>query len=67
MAAVHPLYLGFDLSTHQLKGIAVTSDLKVAHSAVFDFDADATGFEIQKGVLTNDAEREVFAPVTTWL
>ena len=63
-----PLYLGFDLSTQQLKGIAVGSDLKVVHSAIFDFDKDAKGFpNIKKGVLTNEAEREVFAPVAMWL
>lgn len=62
-----PLYLGFDLSTQQLKGIAITSDLKVAYEAVFDFDADATGFGIKNGVLTNEAEDEVYAPVTMWL
>ena len=63
-----PLYLGFDLSTQQLKGIAVESNLKVVHSALFDFDKDATGFpNIEKGVLTNEAEREVFAPVAMWL
>ncbi|CAF9943341.1 MAG: hypothetical protein ALECFALPRED_011080 [Alectoria fallacina] len=61
------LYLGFDLSTQQLKGIAITSKLMVACEAVFDFDADATGFGIKKGVLTNEAEREVYAPVTMWL
>ncbi len=62
-----PLYLGFDLSTQQLKGIAITSDLKIAFEAVIDFDADATGFGVKKGVLTNEAEREVFAPVNMWL
>lgn len=62
-----PLYLGFDLSTQQLKGIAITSNLKVAYEAVFDFDADATSFGIKKGVLTNEAEREVYAPVSMWL
>ena len=63
-----PLYLGFDLSTQQLKGIAVGSDLKVVHSAVFDFDKDTKGFpNVKKGVLTNEAEREVFAPVAMWL
>lgn len=67
MADSGPLYLGFDLSTQQLKGIAVTSDLKVSYDAVFDFDADASGFDITKGVLTNEAEREVFAPVAMWL
>ena len=67
MAVNDPVYLGFDLSTQQLKGLAVTSDLKVIHSAVFDFDKDAKGFNIVKGVLTNEAEREVFAPVAMWL
>ena len=67
MADSSPLYLGFDLSTQQLKGIAVTSDLKVSYEAVFDFDADASGFDITKGVMTNEAEREVFAPVAMWL
>jgi len=67
MVAASPLYLGFDLSTQQLKGIAVTSDLKVVHEAVFDFDTDATGFDVKKGVLTKEAEREVYAPVAMWL
>ena len=67
MSVSSPLYLGFDLSTQQLKGVAVTSDLKVVYEAVFDFDADAAGFGVQKGVLTNEAEREVYAPVAMWL
>ena len=67
MTDERPLYLGFDLSTQQLKGIAITSDLKVAYEAIVDFDADATGYGTKKGVLTNEAEREVYAPVTMWL
>ncbi|KAL9127052.1 MAG: hypothetical protein Q9217_003996 [Psora testacea] len=67
MSKSAPLYLGFDLSTQQLKGVAVTQDLRVAYNTVFDFDADATGFDIKKGVLTNEAEREVFAPIVMWL
>lgn len=67
MGSQGPLYLGFDLSTQQLKGLVVTSELKVVHVAKFDFDADSRGFNIKKGVLTNEAEREVFAPVAMWL
>ena len=68
MADNGPLYLGFDLSTQQLKGLAVTSDLKVEYEIKYDFDADAKGFEgIVKGVLTNEAEGEVFAPLKMWL
>lgn len=62
-----PLYIGFDLSTQQLKGLVVTSDLKVVYLAKFDFDADAKGYDVDKGVQTNEAEREVFAPVAMWL
>jgi len=67
MANQSPLYLGFDLSTQQLKGIAVRSDLKVIHQAKFDFDADSVGLGTTKGILTNEKEHEVFAPVAAFL
>lgn len=62
-----PVFLGLDLSTQQLKGVAVTSNLKFAAQATFDFDKDAKGFDVNKGVLTNEAEKEVYAPVAMWL
>ncbi|KAF2461400.1 xylulose kinase [Lineolata rhizophorae] len=61
------LYLGFDLSTQQLKGIAVDSSLKLQHEAKVDFDADLSKYGIQKGVLANPAAGEIFAPVAMWL
>lgn len=67
MASQGPLYIGFDLSTQQLKGLVVSSDLKVINIAKFDFDVDSKGFDVKKGVLTNEAEHEVFAPVAMWL
>ena len=67
MSNSEPLYLGFDLSTQQLKGLAVTSDLKVVYEARYDFDADSEGFGIYKGVITNEKEHEVYAPVALWL
>ena len=67
MCTPPPLYLGFDLSTQQLKCVAVTPDLKVQHLAKFDFDADRVGFQIHKGVITNEAEHEVYAPIVLWL
>ena len=67
MAEQPPLYLGFDLSTQQLKGIAVASDLKVLYEAKFDFDADSRGYGTTKGVLTNEEENEVYAPVAAFL
>jgi len=62
-----PLYLGFDLSTQQLKAIVITSELKVVYEAKTDFDADLSKYGIKKGVHVNEAEREVYAPVAMWL
>ncbi|KAL4862304.1 hypothetical protein BDV12DRAFT_178996 [Aspergillus spectabilis] len=67
MSANGPLYIGFDLSTQQLKGLVVNSDLKVVHVSIFDFDAHSKGFPIKKGVITNEVEHEVVAPVALWL
>jgi xylulokinase len=61
------LYLGFDLSTQQLKAIVISSDLKVLHEAKVDFDADLSKYGITKGVHINETEREVYAPVAMWL
>ncbi|KAL0264651.1 hypothetical protein SLS55_000601 [Diplodia seriata] len=61
------LYMGFDLSTQQCKCLVVSSDLKLAYSALVDFDADLAHHGIKKGVLTNPAENEIFAPVAMWL
>ena len=65
--ATDPLYIGTDLSTQQLKALVVDSSLKKIYEAKFDFDADAKGYDVKKGVLTNEAEGEVFAPVAMWL
>ena len=62
-----PLYLGFDLSTQQLKAIVVDSQLKVQHEVKFDFDADSKGYNVTKGVLTDEEQHEVYAPVAMWL
>ncbi|KAK4507625.1 hypothetical protein PRZ48_001360 [Zasmidium cellare] len=67
MAGNGPLYMGFDLSTQQLKGIVVDSNLKLIHEAKVDFDADLKKYGIEKGVLTNPSEGEVFAPPAMWL
>ncbi|KAI1180175.1 xylulose kinase-like protein [Nemania sp. FL0916] len=63
-----PLYLGFDLSTQQLKAIVVASDLTVVSEAKVDFDADfGAKYGIRKGVRINEAEGEVFQPVALWV
>ena len=67
MASSDSLYMGFDLSTQQLKVTVLDPTLKVVYLTKFDFEADAKGYFTQKGVLTNEAEHKVFAPVALWL
>jgi xylulokinase len=62
-----PLYLGLDLSTQQLKAVVVTSNLKAIRNVTFDFDADSSGFKVEKGVITDRATHEVYTPVALWL
>ncbi|KAL2123347.1 hypothetical protein VTJ04DRAFT_3802 [Mycothermus thermophilus] len=63
-----PLYLGLDLSTQQLKAIVIQSDLHVVAEAKVSFDEDfGSKYGVEKGVLMNKAEGEVFAPVAMWL
>lgn len=53
--------------SHNL-AIVVQSDLQVVSEAKVDFDADfGSPYGLRKGVLVNDAEGEVFAPVAMWL
>ena len=61
-----PLYLGFDLSTQQLKAVLITSALNVVHEAKVDFDGDLAHHGITKGVF-HPTPREVTAPVAMWL
>ncbi|KAG6041540.1 hypothetical protein E4U41_003700 [Claviceps citrina] len=63
-----PLYLGFDLSTQQLKAIVVSSQLKTIAQSKVDFDGDfAQRYAIHKGVHVRDETGEVFAPVAMWM
>ncbi|KAI5926372.1 hypothetical protein F4810DRAFT_707458 [Camillea tinctor] len=53
-----PLYLA----------IVIESDLKVVSEAKVDFDADfAAKYKVVKGVLANEDEGEVYAPVAMWV
>jgi len=62
-----PLYLGFDLSTQQLKGLVIDGQLRLQYQAIVDFDEDAKDYGVQNGVLNNEEEHEVYAPVAMWL
>jgi xylulokinase len=45
----------------------INSHLKLLHEAKVDFDADLAKYGVEKGVLTNASEDEIFAPVAMWL
>lgn len=65
---IGPLYLGFDLSTQQLKAVVVSSSLKVVGQAKVDFDGDfGKQYGIEKGVHVIPSTGEVYAPVAMWL
>lgn len=66
-SSLEPLYLGFDLSTQQLKALSIAPDLTVAYEAKVDFDADLAKYGIRNGVHIREAEGEVIAPVAMWL
>lgn len=67
MTSQEALYLGFDLSTQQLKAIVISSGLKILHEEKVDFDADFAKYGTNKGVHVNAIEREVYAPIAMWL
>ncbi|KAF8471799.1 hypothetical protein BDZ91DRAFT_716560 [Kalaharituber pfeilii] len=67
MAQSSPLYLGFDLSTQQLKVVAVSSNLQPHHEEAINFDDDLPHYNVQKGVHKNSAEKEVYSPVAMWI
>lgn len=53
---------------HTPTAIVIQSDLTVLSEAKVDFDADfGPQYGLTKGVLVNEAEGEVFAPVAMWL
>ncbi|KAF9218961.1 hypothetical protein BS17DRAFT_822219 [Gyrodon lividus] len=62
-----PLFLGFDLSTQQLKAIVISEDLSIIHESAVHFDRDLSGYESSNGALRGPDEGEVTSPVRMWL
>lgn len=58
-------YLGFDLSTQQLKCLAINEDLKIVHSETIDFDRDFPQYKTTKGVYIKGDVIE--CPVALWI
>lgn len=62
------LFLGFDLSTQQLKIIVTDEKLKALDTFNVEFDSQyKQKYGIKKGVLTNDSSGEILSPVHMWL
>lgn len=62
------LFLGFDLSTQQLKIIVTNNALKALKTYHVEFDvAFKEKYGIHKGVLANDETGEIISPVLMWL
>lgn len=58
-------YLGFDLSTQQLKCLAIDQDLKIVHSETVEFEKDLPKYRTKKGVYIRGDTIE--CPVAMWL
>ena len=57
------LSLGLDLSTQQLKIVAVdVSNLETFYENSLTFDTDLPHYKTKKGVYNNDEEHEVYSP-----
>jgi xylulokinase len=62
------LSLGLDLSTQQLKIVAVdVSSLETFYENSLSFDTDLPHYNTIKGVYNNDNEHEVYSPVEMWI
>lgn len=62
------LYLGFDLSTQQLKIIATNGKLDHLGTYNVEFDQEfGEKYEVKKGVRVNEQSGEIVSPVAMWL
>ncbi|CDK25470.1 unnamed protein product [Kuraishia capsulata CBS 1993] len=61
------LFLGFDLSTQQLKVISAYANLSAHKTYRVDFDADLPHYGVHKGVHSNEETGEIYAPVEMWI
>ncbi|CAI4036762.1 hypothetical protein SMKI_16G0660 [Saccharomyces mikatae IFO 1815] len=58
-------YLGFDLSTQQLKCLAIDQNLKIVHSETVEFEKELSHYHTKKGVYIHGDTIE--CPVAMWL
>ncbi|GAB6019340.1 hypothetical protein CHUAL_000932 [Chamberlinius hualienensis] len=60
-------YIGFDLSTQQIKAIVINDDLEVTHEANVAFDTELPEFRTQGGFCTDEDKLTVTAPTLMWV
>jgi xylulokinase len=62
------LALGFDLSTQQLKVVAIdVRNLETFYEQSLTFETDFPHYKTVKGVYSNEEEHEVYSPVEMWI
>ncbi|KAK2548131.1 Xylulose kinase [Acropora cervicornis] len=61
------LFLGFDLSTQQLKALVIDQDLNVVTEAAVHFDNDLPEFKTQGGVHKHEDSLTVTVPTLIWV
>lgn len=62
-----PLFLGFDLSTQQLKAAIIDEKGNLVHESAVHFDRDLSEFGTTNGALAGELPGEVYCPVIVWI
>jgi xylulokinase len=68
MSSPSQLALGLDLSTQQLKVVAVdVNNLETFYENSLTFETDLAHYKTKKGVYSNEEKHEVYSPVEMWV
>src|SRR5271170_237698 len=68
MSPPSKLAVGLDLSTQQLKIVAVDiTNLETFYENSLTFETDLAHYKTAKGVYNNEQEHEVYSPVEMWI
>lgn len=62
-----PLFLGFDLSTQQLKAAIIDQSGALQHESSVHFDRELSKFGTTNGALHGEEPGEVYCPVIVWI
>lgn len=62
-----PLYLGLDCSTQALKAVLTTSSLRVISEYRVDFSKDLPHYGTKSGVLVDEKDGSIMAPVKMYV